>query len=79
MVKVNINFYILLVVSSSKRNVKLQTRKIKSCCYLAPKETLIYNEFLADWVTFTEETLNRKLHVLCSVNYFRILHIFFWV
>ena len=45
MINVNVNFYIFLIVSSSKKNVKqqlgrweqttFQTGRIQSCCYLA--------------------------------------------
>ena len=68
MVKVTMNLYIFLIVSSWKRNVKLQsgrrlnpafqTGMMKTRCYLAPKETLIYNELIWNfiqsdkWVTY---------------------------
>ena len=44
---------------------------------MVPKEALTFNEFPADLVIFTKETLNKKLNFLCSVNYLRIY--FFWV
>ena len=34
--------------------------------------------FPADLVSFIEEILKEKLHILCSVNDFRILLDFFW-
>ena len=63
MVKVNVNLQIFLIASSSIRNMKLQLGRwvhtafqrgrIKSCCYLARKKKLIYNEliwhFIDDW------------------------------
>ena len=44
---------------------------------MAPNETLIFDEFPTDLVTFTKETINRKLNFLCSVNYLSVY--FFWV
>ena len=87
MVKVNINLLILLIVCSSKRNMQLQpgrwmhttfqTGRLKSCCNLDSKETLIYNKFPADLVHLLEKPLIENFIFLCRVNSFRILLDFF--
>ena len=76
MIKVNVNFYIFLIVSSSKKNVKqrlgrweqttFQTGRIQSCCYLAPNKKWLIDYLWKFRSSHPEVFLRKGAAKICS-------------
>ena len=75
-IKVNVNFYIFLIVSSSKKNVKqqlgrweqttFQTGRIQSCCYLAPNKKWLIAYLWKFRSSHPEAVLRKGALKICS-------------